>query len=99
MRHPDHLARLAASSRLVSTRLSPSGHVKPRGEPVSLMTSDDKFGFDISDKDVNEAAKILRLLHSKEMRRLQTGINECIANIQSMTANPKTDTRLGQVGR
>ena len=98
MRHPDHLTTLAAVSRLVSGRLSPSGHVRPQGEPVSLR-EDDKFGFDIGDKDVSEAAKILRLLHIKELRSLQTEINECIVNIQSMTANPKTDTRLGKVGR
>ena len=99
MRHPDHLTTLAAVSQMVSGRLSSSsGHVRPRGEPVSLR-EDDKLGFDIGDKDVREAAKILRLLHIKELRSLQTGINECIVNIQSMTANPKTDTRLGKVGR
>ena len=98
MRHPDHLVRLAAVCRLVSTRLSASGHVSPQGEPVSLQDND-KFGFDIGDRDVHEAAKILRLLHIKDLRSLQTSINECIVTIQSMTANPKTDTRLGKVGR
>ena len=48
---------------------------------------------------MNEAAKILRLLHIQDLRRLQTMINECIVAIQSITANPKTDTRLGKVGR
>ena len=48
---------------------------------------------------VNDAAKILRLLHIQDMRTLQTKINECIVAIQAVTANPKTDTRLGKVGR
>ena len=51
------------------------------------------------DKILNDAAKILRLLHIKELRDLQTKINETIALIQGITANPKTDTSLGKVGR
>ena len=33
------------------------------------------------------------------MRDLQTGINECIVAVQEVTGNPKTDTKLGRVGR
>ena len=29
---------------------------------------------------------------------LQTKINECLVQVQSLTANPKTDTKLGKVG-
>jgi RLL motif-containing protein 1 len=50
------------------------------------------------DKALNEAAKILRLLHIKELRDLQTKINEAIVTIQKITANPKTDSSLGRVG-
>jgi len=45
-----------------------------------------------------EAAKILRLLHIRELRELQTLANEAIIAVQSLTANPKTDTKLGKVG-
>ena len=45
-----------------------------------------------------EAAKILRLLHIQELRELQTKINEAIVQVQALTANPKTDARLGKVG-
>jgi RLL motif-containing protein 1 len=48
---------------------------------------------------LNNAAKILRLLHIKELRDLQTKINETIVSIQNVTANPKTDSSLGRVGR
>jgi len=99
MRHPDHLERLAALSRLVTERLGASPtYVRPQGEPVAVREND-KFGGDIGDQDVTEAARILRLLHIKDLRRLQTSINETIVTIQSMTANPRTDTRLGKVGR
>ena len=39
-------------------------YVRPKGEPVSV-TDNDKLGLDIGDKDVSEAARILRLLHIK----------------------------------
>ena len=58
-----------------------------------------QLGFDLKDKVLNDVAKILRLLHIEELRNLQTNINECIVSAQSQTANPKTDTELGQVGR
>jgi hypothetical protein len=50
------------------------------------------------DSAVNEAAKILRLLHVAELRDLQTKINEAIVRVQAITANPKTDQKLGRVG-
>ena len=52
----------------------------------------------ITDSAVNEAAKIIRLLHVTELRELQTRINEAIVAVQTITANPKTDQSLGRVG-
>ena len=46
-----------------------------------------------------EAAKILRLLHIRELRELQNQINQAIVKVQALIANPKTDTRLGKVGK
>ena len=56
------------------------------------------FFFHLSDNVINEAAKILRLLYIKDLRILQTKINEIIVSVQNITANPKTDTSLGKVG-
>jgi RLL motif-containing protein 1 len=55
--------------------------------------------FYIKDKVLKEAVKILRLLHIKELRDLQTKINETIVAVQTITANPKTDSSLGRVGK
>jgi len=51
-----------------------------------------------ADYMTQEAAKILRLLHIRELRELQTLANEAIIAVQTLTANPKTDTKLGKVG-
>jgi len=101
-KHADHLVTLQAICFYVSRRLNPKAladpsSVIPQGEPFPIHETD--LGFDTGDKDVNEAAKILRLLHIQDLRTLQTRINECIVAVQTITANPKTDTRLGKVGR
>lgn len=51
-----------------------------------------------TDKSLDEAAKILRLLQIHHTRNVQTAINETIVRVQEITANPKTDTKLGKVG-
>lgn len=68
-----------------------------KGTPFPFQEADS--GFDTGDSDLNEAAKILRLLYIHDLRNLQTQINETIVAVQSVTANPKTDSKLGQVGR
>lgn len=55
--------------------------------------------FTFADYIINDAAKIVRLLHIKDLRDLQTDINAAIVAVQALTANPKTDSRLGKVGR
>lgn len=50
------------------------------------------------DADVDQAAKILRLLQIHHVRELQTQINETIVAVQELTADPKTDSKLGKVG-
>uniref|UniRef100_A0A4W5RRN0 RNA transcription, translation and transport factor protein n=1 Tax=Hucho hucho TaxID=62062 RepID=A0A4W5RRN0_9TELE len=84
-RHDDYLVML---------KVRTSGN---RGLPVAL----DKhiLGFDTGDATLNEAAQILRLLHIEDLRDLQTRINEAIVAVQAVIADPKTDHRLGKVGR
>uniref|UniRef100_K1PKI9 Uncharacterized protein n=1 Tax=Magallana gigas TaxID=29159 RepID=K1PKI9_MAGGI len=67
-----------------------------KGEQLPLDQTD--LGFDTGDYIINEAAKILRLIHIKNLRDLQTQINSAIVGVQALIANPKTDSRLGKVG-
>jgi RLL motif-containing protein 1 len=68
-----------------------------QGKPFPFQDVD--LGFDTGDYVLNQAAKILHLLYIHNLRDLQTRINECVVAVQSVTANPKTDTKLGKVGK
>ncbi|XP_045436690.1 RNA transcription, translation and transport factor protein isoform X4 [Pipistrellus kuhlii] len=96
-RHDDYLAiRILVQERLTQDAVAKANQAK-EGLPVAL----DKhiLGFDTGDAVLNEAAQILRLLHIEELRELQTKINEAIVAVQAIIADPKTDHRLGKVGR
>ena len=55
--------------------------------------------FLIADYVTDEAVKILRLLHIRNLRELQSKVNEALVGVQKVTADPKTDQRLGKIGR
>ncbi len=103
--HPtDHLLTLKAISLLIRNKLSMESNDKPlektRVAPIGKRKIDETIGFKIgSDNVLNNCAKILRLLYVNDLRQLQTKINELIVSVQSLTANPKTDTTLGKVGK
>ncbi|MCL4128942.1 UNVERIFIED_CONTAM: hypothetical protein GTU68_013652, partial [Idotea baltica] len=99
--HSDHLVTLKAVSILIRTRLTQDalqnpGLVVHQGKPYPVFESD--LGFETGDKELNSAGKALRLMYIHDLRDLQTKINECIVACQTITANPKTDTKLGKVG-
>ncbi|KAL5966353.1 RNA transcription translation and transport factor protein [Taenia solium] len=69
------------------------------GKKVEFLEVEDVFlGFDVNDSALRPAAVALRLLHVSELRNLQDLINFAIVKVQQLTADPKTDEKLGQVG-
>lgn len=48
---------------------------------------------------VQQPSDVLRLLFIEDLRDLQTKINESLVAVQTVTADPRTDTKLGRVGR
>jgi len=102
----DNTSCLQAVAKLISekfnqTAINTALSTKPAENLSTLQLELDNInlGFDSEDKVLNNAAKIMRLLHIRELRDLQTKINETIVSIQNVTANPKTDSSLGRVGR
>ena len=49
--------------------------------------------------NLNKALKLLKLLQIQDLREAQNAVNAAIESVQMLTANPKTDTKLGKVGR
>ena len=109
--HPDPAILLEAIRIVIVEKLSESALSDERSKSATAAAaakpkdakkykiSAKECGFDLGDPILSEAAKVLRLLHIQELRHLQTHINELIVAVQAITANPKTDQSLGQVGR
>lgn len=106
--HPDPTVLLAACRLVIEEKLS-ANSLKKANEQIdinktiennkkSFEISAKQCGFELGDPVLNEAAKVLRLLHIEELRDLQTKVNELIVAVQSITADPKTDSKLGKVG-
>ncbi|XP_058823906.1 RNA transcription, translation and transport factor protein [Topomyia yanbarensis] len=96
--HPDHLVSLRAASYVIATTFNKEALKEPiiTGKPYPINEGIG-MGFD-KDPDIEKAARILRLLQIQSLRKLQTTINETIVSVQNITADPRTDTKLGKVG-
>ena len=102
--HPNPQTRLEACCKLLKSQILGTKENSANSNNNSCMKidlQDHDFGFTDKNMDpvLKEACKILRLLHLTNLRSLQNEINNTIELVQSATANPKTDTRLGKVGR
>ena len=106
--HPDPIVVLEATKVLIEERLSIEALKKAKDmkdkkddkdDTTTMKVTAKECGFDSGDLALDEAAKVLRLLHLSELRDLQTKINEVIVTLQQITADPKTDQRLGKVGK
>jgi RLL motif containing protein 1 len=95
-------ARLAGRNSPSSPGDVVMGDVVVEGTAVvekTLVLDELPLGFSTGDPKLDRIARILRLLYVRELRLLQNRINEAISSMQRITADPKTDSRLGQVGR
>lgn len=57
------------------------------------------LGFETGDAAVDRLGTVLRLLYIRDLRQLQTAIDRMVVEVQEYTANPRTDSSLGKVGR
>ena len=99
--HPNPTVRLEACQKLLNSRMGMKQGNEDSTGGVEVNLQEHDFGFTDKSMDpvLRDAAKILRMLHLAQLRKLQSDINNTIELVQSVTANPKTDTKLGKVGR
>ena len=89
---------LQAARTLVAASLTPEAMAKT-GKVQRFNPHTFSLGFSTGDKSVDRAATVLRLLYIDDLRALQTQVNDIVSTLQDFTANPKTDSKLGKVGR
>eukprot|EP00036_Acanthoecidae_sp_10tr_P015961 CAMPEP_0206290954 /NCGR_PEP_ID=MMETSP0106_2-20121207/2880_1 /ASSEMBLY_ACC=CAM_ASM_000206 /TAXON_ID=81532 /ORGANISM="Acanthoeca-like sp., Strain 10tr" /LENGTH=245 /DNA_ID=CAMNT_0053721519 /DNA_START=164 /DNA_END=901 /DNA_ORIENTATION=+ len=101
--HEDDKVLLRAIASVLITKFKPSAvaaALAAKDEPQREISLDNTpLGFATGDSALDKASKVLRLLHIADLRDLQTRINELIVSVQMLTANPKTNSRLGKVGK
>lgn len=95
--HYDHLKQLEAVHQIIQERLGSNADQYDivDGQPFPFEKGNDVV---TDDPDLDFPIRLLRLLQIHSLRELQTKINETIVSVQCVTANPKTDTKLGRVG-
>jgi len=69
-------------------------------DPKTLLNENpDILEFSTGDELVDAAIAILRLMYIRDIRETQTQLNAVISAVQNYTSNPKTNHKLGRVGR
>ncbi|VDK17309.1 unnamed protein product [Anisakis simplex] len=104
--YPDPDVLLNASCKFIVVNLTDdaideSNKANKAGAPQAMTMQLSRFDLGmLSSKDggVDAAVRALRLNHLENLREVQTEINEAIVAVQELTADPKTDKRLGKVG-
>ena len=88
---------VASNERFVTPFMSETGAQAARNPP-SLGDVPSGVGL-ADDATVEKAVAVARLLHVNDLRRLQSDVDAFLVSMQEYTADPKTDSRIGRVGR
>lgn len=91
-------ARAVLETQILPT-VTAQEHDTARAVSSSTALAQFPLGFTTGDEKVDMAARILRMLYIKDLRTLQTSIDDAIVAVQSLTADPKTDAAIGRIGR
>ena len=78
--------------------------MKKSSKPQVSKSCDDDLrklplGFATGSDVLDSAGTIARVVHRNTLRELQNEVNNLLVQVQEFTANPKTDSSLGRVGR
>ena len=95
---------LGRISRTIRLLLSPTAmtvftRIQKSEQPCDFTIDDFPLGFNVSDPVIRRVATVLKMLHLFDFRELQNDLNALVELGQSYTANPRTNSKLGKVGR
>jgi RLL motif-containing protein 1 len=88
-----------ASASASGSSSSSGGGNSSNNNSSNIDISEFPLGFDTGDASVNKVALVLKMMYISDLRDLQNDLNGLISLGQEYTANPKTNTKLGKVGR
>ncbi|KAL7673238.1 hypothetical protein ACOME3_008106 [Neoechinorhynchus agilis] len=94
----DPLTVLRAIELLICEDVGQSGSAEEDKGSFHFNLNHVPLGFEPNDKVLDQCAAIMRLLYIKDLRKLQTQINQIISESQLITADPKTDSKLAKIG-
>mmetsp|Transcript_24916 Transcript_24916/g.25137 ORF Transcript_24916/g.25137 Transcript_24916/m.25137 type:complete len:232 (+) Transcript_24916:100-795(+) len=97
--HEDDDEYLERIVKVLKVKLSMKSYYTPVNMKLSMTLDDFPLELDTGDTICNKVVKILKMLHILDLRALQSDVNSIIISGQEFTANPKTNTALGKVGR
>jgi len=102
--HPDNpeitlkAVRILVEERIKDYNPSSGDDDDSEVKKTRIALNKQDLGFETGSLELDNLARVLRLLHINELRSLQTEVNAAIVGVQSLTANPKTNQKLGRVG-
>lgn len=67
--------------------------------PSQILSSMVPLGFATGDDQIDLIARVVRLMHLKDLRNLQTEVDTILTSVQEITANPRTNVASGKVGK
>jgi hypothetical protein len=67
--------------------------------PSQILSSMVPLGFATGDDEIDLVSRVVRLSHLKDLRNLQTEVDDVLTSVQELTANPKTNVASGKVGK
>ncbi|XP_055338773.1 RNA transcription, translation and transport factor protein-like [Paramacrobiotus metropolitanus] len=96
--HPNPMVTFQAVTTFLESCQNVSLKENVDGKNPVFSLENVTLGIETGDKTLNAACKVARLLHVRELRRLQTEMDKVMVAAQAITADPKTDEQLGRTG-
>lgn len=94
------LHSLQAAQAAITQRMQPALDAHNSGMPRHTdSTSKFQLGFSTRDDKLDEVAKLLRIVYTRELSQMQSVVDDTMVRVQELTKNIRTDNSLRRTGR